>query len=130
MREHGRKGQQILLEASHQIGSALSQTLTLRDVNVKMEVSVQAASEGLCAEVADKRVCIISADSAVDLCQKGRVASWGLLQDLSSLASQCPRSVFPPAELGTNHGAFIWSYCCTEAKLFGRNLQDPKVPSV
>lgn len=130
MRGHGRKGQPILLEESHQIGSALSQILTLRDVNVRLEVSVYAASEGLCAEAADKRARIISADSAVDLCQKGRVASWGLSQDLSSLASQCPRSVLPPAESGTNYGAFIWPYCCTEAKLFGRNLQDPKVLSV
>lgn len=130
MREHGRKGQPILLEASHQIGSALSQTLTLRDVNVKLEVSVQPASKGLCAEAADKRARITSADSAVDLCQKGRVASWGLSQGLSSLASQCPLSVFPPAELGTNYVAFIWPYFCAEAKLFGRNLQDPKVPSL
>lgn len=112
---------------SHQIGS---ETLTLRDANAKLEVSVQAAREGLCAEAADKLAHIISADSAVDPCQKGRVASWGLSQDLSSFASQCPRSVIPPAELGTHSGAFIWPFCCTEAKVFGRNLQYPEVPSV
>lgn len=102
MRKQGRKGQPILLEGSHYISSALSQTLTLRGVNVKLEVSVYAVSEGLCAEEADKQTHIISADSAVDPCQKGRVASWGLSQDLSSLPSQCPRSLFPPAEFGTN----------------------------
>ncbi|KAI1241754.1 hypothetical protein IHE44_0005243, partial [Lamprotornis superbus] len=62
-----------------------------------------AAREGLCAEAADKLAHIVSADSAVDPCQKGRVASWGLSQDLSSFASQCPRSVIPPAELGTRY---------------------------
>lgn len=130
MRKHGRKGQPILLEESHYIGSALSQTLTLRDVNVKLEVLGYTVSEGLCAEEADKRIHIISADSAVDPCQKGRVASCRLSQDSSSLPSQCPHSLFPPAEFGTDYDACIWPYFCTEAKLFGRNLQDPKVPSI
>lgn len=51
-REHRRKGQPILLEVCHLVGSALSQTLTLRDANVMLEVSVSAAREGLCAEAA------------------------------------------------------------------------------
>lgn len=39
-------------------------------------------------------------------------------------------ALLTPAEFGASYGAFIWPYCCTEAKLFGRNLQDPKVLSV
>lgn len=74
---------------------------------MKLKVSVYSASEGLCVKAADKYACIISADSAVELCQKGRATSWGLSQDLSFLASQCPLSVLTPAEFGTNYGAFI-----------------------